>query len=152
MVLLEGVTEACTQLRAAGLVLVVVTNQPDIARGATTGAAVDAINAAVVSGLGVSRVLTCPHDDHDDCQCRKPRPGMLLDAAAELGLDLERSTMVGDRWRDVDAGRAAGVATVFVDHGYAERKPQTPDLVVGALIQAVPFIVERATTEGVPRR
>ncbi len=152
VVLLDGVQHACSQLRAAGLVLIVVTNQPDIARGATTCEAVRAINAAVTDGLGVTRVVTCPHDDHNRCRCRKPLPGMLLDAAAALGLDLDRSTMVGDRWRDIDAGRAAGVATVFVDHGYPERKPNAPDLVVRALIDAVPFIVERAATEGVPRR
>lgn len=142
--LLPGVVAACRSLRDAGVALVVVTNQPDIARGATTAASVKAINAAVTAALGVERVVVCPHDDADGCACRKPRPGMLLEAAAELGLDLTRSTMVGDRWRDIDAGRAAGVATVFIDHGYRERKPQAPDVVVGALLDAVPFIVQRA--------
>ncbi|MFN0029657.1 MAG: D-glycero-alpha-D-manno-heptose-1,7-bisphosphate 7-phosphatase [Acidimicrobiales bacterium] len=152
VVLLEGVVDACAQLRAAGLVLVVVTNQPDIARGRTSWDAVQTISDTVTAGLGITRVLTCPHDDDEGCHCRKPLPGLLLDAAAELSLDLRRSTMVGDRWRDIDAGRAAGVATVWIDHGYAERKPKAPDVVVGALRDAVPFIVERAMTQGVPRR
>ncbi len=142
--LLDGVVEACRLLRQAGLVLVVVTNQPDIARGSTTAAEVELINAAVVAPLGVDKVMVCPHDDVDRCACRKPKPAMLLVAAQELGLDLDRSTMVGDRWRDIEAGQAAGVATVFVDHGYTERKPQAPDLVVQALLEAVPFVIERA--------
>lgn len=144
VVLLPGVVEACRALRDAGLVLVVVTNQPDVARGATTATEVAAINAAVVADLDVARVAMCCHDDGDGCACRKPKPGMLLDAARDLSLDLSRSTMVGDRWRDVEAGAAAEVATVFIDRGYAERKPEAPDLVVGALPDAVPFIVERS--------
>lgn len=144
--MLPGAAEACRALRDAGLVLVVVTNQPDIARGTTTAAAVAALNEAIVGGLGVAEVCVCPHDDADGCRCRKPRPGMLLDAADRLGLDLARSTMVGDRWRDVAAGRAAGTATVWVDRGWDEAKPQGPDLVVPELIDAVPFLVERAGT------
>lgn len=145
VVLLDGVIEACRAFRAAGLLQIVVTNQPDIARGSTTAEAVAAINAAVTGPLGVDRVVVCPHDSGDGCDCRKPKPGMLLAAAAELGIDLARSTMVGDRWRDIDAGRSAGVATVFIDHGYRERKPQDPDRVVGALLDAVPFVIERAS-------
>ncbi len=145
--LLDGVEVACRRLRAAGLLQVVVTNQPDIARGTTTAGAVDAINRAVCAPLGIDLVATCPHDSADGCGCRKPKPGLLLDAATQLGIDLSRSTMVGDRWRDIDAGRAAGVATVFVDHGYLERKPQAPDLVVGALLDAVPFIIGRALNQ-----
>ena len=72
----------------------------------------------------------CPHDDGDGCDCRKPAPGLLLQAATDLGIDLTRSVIVGDRWRDVEAGRAAGVRTVFVDHGYAEALPHPPDLTV----------------------
>jgi D-glycero-D-manno-heptose 1,7-bisphosphate phosphatase len=141
---LPGAIEACRQLREAGLALVVVTNQPDIARGNTTVEAVDAINRAVTAPLAVDRVEMCPHDDADHCACRKPAAGMLLRAAAAMDLDLGRSTMVGDRWRDIEAGKAAGVATVFVDHHYQERKPQAPDLVVGALLDAVPFMIQRA--------
>lgn len=145
VVLLPGVLEACRAFRAAGLLQIVVTNQPDIARGTTTVDAVDAINRVVTGPLAVDAVLVCPHDSGDGCECRKPRPGMLLQAAATHGIDLARSTMVGDRWRDIEAGQAAGVATVFIDHGYAERKPQRPDHVVGALIEAVPFVLERST-------
>src|SRR5436189_25447 len=90
------------------------------------------INRAVVrDGLRV-----CYHDDADNCRCRKPKPGMLEDAARDAGIDLSRSFMVGDRWRDVDAGRRAGCATIFVDHDYSERRPEGPDATVGSLPEA----------------
>ncbi len=120
--LLPGVAEACRDLAGAGWLLIVVTNQPDISRGSTTRADVDAINAHVVADLPVTEVVVCPHDDADGCGCRKPLPGMLVETAARLGIDLEASVMVGDRWRDVEAGRAAGCRTVLVGDGYGERE------------------------------
>jgi len=112
--LLPGVREAVDQMKNAGYVLVVVTNQPDIARGAQSASVVDAMNAVVLGELGVDAVLVCPHDDVDDCECRKPKPGMLLEAMERFDIDRERSFMVGDRWRDVAAGRAAGCRTIQV--------------------------------------
>jgi D-glycero-D-manno-heptose 1,7-bisphosphate phosphatase len=139
--IIESAREACALLSGAGLKLVGVTNQPDVARGTQDQATVDEINALLQRELGLDRVYTCPHDDADDCDCRKPRPGLLLRAAADLDLDIARSVMVGDRWRDIEAGRAAGTMTVFVDHGYAERQPDDPDLVVAELREAVEWIV-----------
>jgi D-glycero-D-manno-heptose 1,7-bisphosphate phosphatase len=112
--LLPGVREAVGQLKGAGYVLVVVTNQPDIARATQDRSVVDAINAVVQRELGVDAILVCPHDDVDDCACRKPKPGLLLEAMERFDLDPDRSVMVGDRWRDVAAGRAAGCRTVQV--------------------------------------
>jgi D-glycero-D-manno-heptose 1,7-bisphosphate phosphatase len=142
--ILPGVAEACRRLRAAGLWVLVVTNQPDIARGATSAVDVARINDELLAALAIDAILVCPHDDIDDCACRKPRPGLLLDAADRFGIDLGRSTMVGDRWRDIDAGRAAGVSTVFLDRSYAERRPTDHDRVASELITAIPFILERA--------
>jgi D-glycero-D-manno-heptose 1,7-bisphosphate phosphatase len=142
--LLPGVVEACAELRDADIVLIVVTNQPDIARRSADPAVVRAINDTLQSELAIDEVAVCPHDDSDECRCRKPRPGLLLDAAARWDVDLSRSSMVGDRWRDIEAGRAAGVATVFLDRNYAERPPERPDLVADELIEAVPFLLERA--------
>ncbi len=139
--LLPGVAEACRRLAGAGWALVVVTNQPDIARGTTDRARVDELNRAVTDGLPVLDVLVCPHDDADGCACRKPRPGLLLEAAERWGLDLAGSVMVGDRWRDVDAGRAAGVRTVFVDRGYAEALRGRPDHVVADLPAAAELLL-----------
>ncbi len=141
LVLMEGATNACQRLRSAGLPLVIVTNQPDIARGALSRADVDAINAALQQRLDVDMLLVCPHDDADGCSCRKPQPGMLLQAAELLQIDLARSVMVGDRWRDVMAGRRAGCATVLIAHGYDERSIAA-DLAVNSLEEAVPWILK----------
>jgi D-glycero-D-manno-heptose 1,7-bisphosphate phosphatase len=140
--LLPGVEEACRKLHEAGLLLIVVSNQPDVARGTQTLEAVAAINDELRRLLPLDQVRVCPHDDDDGCACRKPAPGMLLDAAKELEIDLDRSVMVGDRWRDIEAGKRANCATVFIDWGYSERLPEAPDLVVGSLDEAVPWILE----------
>jgi D-glycero-D-manno-heptose 1,7-bisphosphate phosphatase len=138
-----GVENACRRLHQAGLVLVVVSNQPDLARGTIKREAVNEVNAALRGALALDAIYICPHDDADACDCRKPAPGMLLAAARELRLDLTRSVMVGDRWRDVEAGRRAGTATVFLEKGYQEPAPAGADLVVSALPEAVDWIVGR---------
>jgi D-glycero-D-manno-heptose 1,7-bisphosphate phosphatase len=115
LVVASGAADAARALREAGFVLVVVTNQPDIARGDVTAAVVDAINDEVSSQVVLDAVYVCPHDGADRCECRKPLPGMIRQAAADLDLALDRSWMVGDRWVDIAAGRAAGVRTVLVD-------------------------------------
>jgi D-glycero-D-manno-heptose 1,7-bisphosphate phosphatase len=138
---LPGVIEACQAVREAGLVLVVVTNQPDVARGSQTLAAVEAVNERLREQVVVDEIVVCPHDDADDCDCRKPRPGMLIDTAWRRNIDLGQSFMVGDRWRDVGAGRNAGCAVVFVDRGYHERLPEPADAVVADLPAAVDWIL-----------
>lgn len=149
--ILPGVSEACATLRQAGLVLIVVTNQPDVARGQTTLQQLAAIHAALVSRIPLDGVLVCPHDDDDRCRCRKPAPGLLLDAARDLDLALERSVMVGDRWRDVEVGRRAGCSTVFIDAGYSEEQPQGQDLTVASLSDAVSWILNRCISKEEPR-
>jgi D-glycero-D-manno-heptose 1,7-bisphosphate phosphatase len=144
---IASAVEACRRLRKAGFALVVATNQPDVARGTETLEVVHAINNVISEQIEIDEFVECIHDDADDCECRKPRPGMLVAAAQHLGLDLRRSYMVGDRWRDVEAGRRAGCATVFVDRGYTERQPDHPDLVVTELAEAVPGIVATLATE-----
>ena len=141
LVLTPGVEEACEALRRAGFLLIVVTNQPDIARGTRERADVDAINAELVRRLRLDDVRMCPHDDADDCGCRKPLPGLLLEAAARWGVRLAGSVMVGDRWRDVEAGRGAGCRTVLLARDYDERRATGADLVVDTLGDAVPWIV-----------
>ena len=141
---LPGVVDACREMSAAGLTLVCVTNQPDIARGAQNLATVVAINDRLSKLLGLREVVVCPHDDNDRCLCRKPLPGMILDAASRQDLDVSRSVTVGDRWRDMEAGRTAGTWTVFIDRGYDERQPEHPDLTVRELKEAVPWIIDKA--------
>ena len=144
--ILPGVREALVELKRAGFDLVVVTNQPDVARGTQTRAAVDAINACLGAELPLDAFYCCFHDEADRCACRKPAPGLLIDAARERGLDLSLSFMVGDRWRDTDAGAAAGCRTIFVDRGYRERQPRTFDAKVASLGEAAAWILSGATT------
>jgi D-glycero-D-manno-heptose 1,7-bisphosphate phosphatase len=140
VVIIDGVREACRRLSDAGLLLIMVTNQPDIARGTTTWAAVNAINGHLVRELGLDGVFVCPHDDADCCGCRKPAPGLLFDAADRMGVDRTRSVMVGDRWRDIEAGRRAGLTTVWVRSDYDERAPTAPDHIVDGLLEVVPLM------------
>lgn len=135
------VVEACRLLRSAGLLLICVTNQPEVARGTLSRESLNATNEAVQRQLGLDALLVCVHDDGDGCDCRKPLPGLLIRASKMLNVDLTRSVMIGDRWRDVEAGRRAGCATIFVDGGYAEPPPRQPDAVVSGLAEAVPFIL-----------
>jgi D-glycero-D-manno-heptose 1,7-bisphosphate phosphatase len=138
---------ALLRLKQAGYLLIVVTNQPDIARGTQTRAAVDRINAAIGAALPIDEFLVCAHDDAANCPCRKPRPGMVLDAAARHAVDLRQSFLVGDRWRDIDCGAAAGVRTVFIERGYGERAPvHAPDFVAESLAAAADWILSNPNT------
>jgi len=128
------------RLQVAGFTLVVVTNQPDVARGKQRREVVEEINQELSRQLPVTAVYVCFHDDADGCHCRKPAPGLLFDAARDLGLDLGQSFMVGDRWRDVEAGRRAGCRTVHIDRHYSERSAELPDVVTTGLAEAVSWI------------
>ena len=141
--LLPGVGDALARLRAAGFRLVVVTNQPDVARGTQTLDGLARIHARLSSQLPLDDIRVCVHDDADRCECRKPAPGLLEAAARQDGLSLPDSFMVGDRWRDIEAGRRAGCTTVFIDWGYDERRPDRPDAVVGSLPEAADWILAR---------
>jgi D-glycero-D-manno-heptose 1,7-bisphosphate phosphatase len=146
--LLPGVVEACHRLRELGFLLVVVTNQPDIARGKQTREEVDRMHDALRARLPLDEIVVCAHDDADNCRCRKPRPGMILDAAERLDINLRASVCVGDRWRDVEAAKRAGVTAIFVDRGYRERRPTDADAVVASLLDAVEFIESQRVTGG----
>jgi D-glycero-D-manno-heptose 1,7-bisphosphate phosphatase len=139
--LLPGAADAVRRLHAAGFALVVVTNQPDVARGTQTRAGVEAIHARLREELPMLDVMTCFHDDDDHCTCRKPKPGMLLEAARRWRLDLEQSFLVGDRWRDVLAGEAAGCRTILVETPYSGRERCRPDYVVRDLAEAAAWIM-----------
>lgn len=138
--ILPGVPEALIALKEAGYWLLVVTNQPDVARGAAPRAVVDSMHDWLKSKLPLDAVLTCFHDG-DQCDCRKPKPGLLLGAAREFCIDLSGSFMVGDRWRDIEAGKIAGCQTVFIDYGYDEKRPESYDFRVGSLREATQMIL-----------
>ena len=132
------------RLRDAGHVLVVVTNQPDVGNGLVPMAVVEAMHERLARELPIARIEVCPHRSADACECRKPRPGMLLRAADALGLELTRSFMVGDRASDVEAGRRAGCRTLFLDRGYTEPRPASPDATVASLSEATEWILAAA--------
>src|ERR1700730_1726764 len=140
--ILPGVNQACSDLKNAGFLLVVVTNQPDVGRGILKKEVVEAIHKTMMGYLPIDRVEVCYHagaEFGEECECRKPRPGMLFAAANVLAIDLSRSFMIGDRWRDVECGRNAGCRTIFIDWGYAEELKQDPDFraldLLGAALQ-----------------
>jgi D-glycero-D-manno-heptose 1,7-bisphosphate phosphatase len=139
MEILPDAAGALARLKAAGYRLVVVSNQPDVARGDQRREVVEAINAALQAKLPLDEFRICYHDDRDACGCRKPRPGLLTREPAH---DLEQSVIVGDRWRDVEAGRRAGLrAAVLIDRGYAEGCDVVPDARVGSLAEAADWIL-----------
>lgn len=140
--ILPGVAEALQALRTAGFLNIVVTNQPDVATGKQTRAAVEAMHDLIRARLALDDVLACFCVEGPKCPCYKPAPGLLLEAARSWGIDLAESFMVGDRWRDVGAGKAAGCRTIFIDRGYTERQPDGPDFVVSDLPEAGKIILK----------
>jgi histidinol-phosphate phosphatase family protein len=138
---------ALRRLKQAGFLLIVVTNQPDVGRGTQTRGAVEEINAAIRAALPVDDFYVCFHDGNVGCDCRKPKPGLLLKAAAEWNIDVGQSFLVGDRWRDIDAGAAAGCRTVLIDYAYRERGPATnPAFCTESLTGAVEWILRSTQT------
>lgn len=139
--LYEDVPTGCARLVAAGYLLVVVTNQPDVARGTQTRNAVEAMHKKMMELLPqIARIEVCWHAGTkwaDPCDCRKPRPGLVLRAADALDIDLSKSFLIGDRWRDIDCGHEAGCRTVFIDRNYSETLKQAPDWTVQSFVQAV---------------
>ncbi len=141
--ILPGVPEAIRLLKAAGYLIVVVSNQPDVARGCQSRETVESMNRHLGSILGIEHFRVCYHDDGDGCHCRKPKPGLLTDAAALLGIDLSSSVLVGDRWRDISAGKAAGCRKVWIDRGYREKQPEDFDFRAASLLDASRWILAR---------
>jgi D-glycero-D-manno-heptose 1,7-bisphosphate phosphatase len=141
--LLPGVAEACAALRAAGFLLIVVTNQPDVARGTQNRQTVAAIHAVIREKVPLDDIRVCYHDDDDACECRKPKPGLLLQAAKDWDIDIRCSFLVGDRWKDIAAARNAGCRAVQVENGQPEKEDAwaSPDLRVRSLKEAADWIL-----------
>ena len=139
--ILPGVPCALAKLSQVGLPLVVVTNQPDVARGSQTREAVERINALLCDRLPLTEICTCFHDTPDNCSCRKPKAGLLVEAARSYNSDLTRSFMVGDRWSDIVAGQTAGCTTLLIDLPYSKAEKCSPDFRVRDLAEASEIIV-----------
>jgi D-sedoheptulose 7-phosphate isomerase len=150
--ILPDVASSLRDLKAQGFALYVITNQPDVARGNQTREGIEAMHRALASALPIDGIFVCYHDDGDHCTCRKPLPGLLFEAQRKYNIDLSRSFVVGDRWRDIDAGHNAGCKTILIDYGYRERKPsRPPEAMVKSLREAadwiIRFSVKRTTDE-----
>jgi D-glycero-D-manno-heptose 1,7-bisphosphate phosphatase len=141
--LLPGVARAVADLKAAGFIIVVVTNQPDVGHGLISRETLDSMHEKLRAKVPVDGIMVCRHRQDEGCSCRKPKPGLIRQAMRRWGINATGSYMVGDRWNDVVAGHAAGLYTIFVDRGYAEGPKIQPDLTVRSLRQAASIILTR---------
>jgi D-glycero-D-manno-heptose 1,7-bisphosphate phosphatase len=131
------------ELKKTGFKLVVVTNQPDVGNGKTPKEVIEEMNRRLMESMPIDAIKVCLHSQKAGCPCRKPQPGMLRDAAEELNINLRKSFMIGDRWSDIAAGKAAGCKTIFIDRGYTELNQETPDNTVVNLKEAVEYILSQ---------
>lgn len=136
----DDVQKALQILKSAGFLLIGATNQPDVARGTIPKSLVEAINAKLMSTLPLDEIRVCYHDDADNCECRKPLAGLLTQAAKEHNIDLLESIMIGDRWKDIEAGQNADCKTIWIDHQYQEKRPN-PDYIALNLSDAADWIM-----------
>jgi D-glycero-D-manno-heptose 1,7-bisphosphate phosphatase len=153
--LYPDVAEGCQQLKEAGFLLIVVTNQPDVGRGTQSRESVEAIHTRLRENLpAIDGIEVCFHAGRshgEPCDCRKPKPGMLLRAAATHGIDLKRSFLIGDRWRDIDCAHAAGCRAVFIDRGYREQLREKPEFTVTTFREAAAIILQNHLSQSVTR-
>ena len=138
--ILPGVRESISKLKELNFYCILVTNQPDVSRGKIKKETVVKMNEYVKSELGLNDVFVCFHDDKDNCQCRKPKPGLILNASYKWNVDLKNSYMIGDRWKDIEAGRLAGCKTILIKSNYVEEIKTKPDFELDSLLSAAILI------------
>ena len=115
---IENIAEQIKKIKGAGYYIIVVTNQPDIARGEMDISELNKMTKSIKANLSVDEISICPHDDIDNCNCRKPKPGMLVDAAKRFEIDLTTSFLIGDGWKDMEAAKNAGCMGILIDTLY----------------------------------
>lgn len=140
--ILDGVKESIRAFQKASWLVIVVTNQPDVVRNIVSKDNVEEINNYLKSTLHFNEIYTCYHDNNDFCDCRKPKPGMLLAASKKNNINLKNSYMIGDRWTDIEAGNKAGCKTIFVDYKYKEKRPLNYKYKVKSLKEAANIILK----------
>ncbi|MCB1194073.1 MAG: HAD family hydrolase [Leptospiraceae bacterium] len=136
----EKIEEVLDYVKSLGYLAFIFTNQPDVARGAQTKENVESIHKLILSKLSIDEIYCCYHDSGDNCECRKPKPGMLYEAQNKYNIDLGKSFVIGDRWRDIEAGKQAGCKTIFIDYHYDESLKSRPDYVIDR-IQEVLYVI-----------
>tara|TARA_B100000749_G_C18176028_1_gene361855 strand:- start:52 stop:576 length:525 start_codon:yes stop_codon:yes gene_type:complete len=140
--ILPGVKESILRLKELDFICLVVTNQPDVPRGKINKNTVIEMNNFLKKEIELDDIFVCYHDDKDNCNCRKPKPGLLLQARKKWNVDFKKSFIVGDRWRDIQAGKKVGCKTIFLDYKYKDIKPKNPDFVTDTLLNAT-YIIEK---------
>lgn len=140
LVVIDGVKEAIALLHEHGFTTVVITNQPDVARGNLTSEMLAEMHRSIARQTGLQYFYICIHDDKDRCECRKPNAGLITKAAKDLNLDIANSFLIGDRWKDIEAGQRAGCQCFFIDNSYSEQRPTPPFHKVTSLLEAAVFI------------
>lgn len=143
LVIFDDALCALSQLKIAGFFLFVVTNQPDVIRGKINKNVVEKINSILKQHLPIDEFFVCYHDDSDHCLCRKPKSGLLLEAAQKYNIEIKKSFMIGDRWRDVEAGNQINCKTVWLNYGYQEKRPLHPNFTTTKLSDAVCWILNQ---------
>ncbi len=146
--LLPGVAAAVAALRSAGLLAVVVTNQPEVARGRLDPTELARMHNRLQQAVPVDAIYICPHDDADGCACRKPKPGLLRRASRDWNLSLGTSFLVGDTEKDLAAGRAAGCATILIASAESPRAEAAADFVVRDLPAAAELLLREILGRG----
>jgi len=141
--IIQGLEEAAHSFYKANLEVVIITNQPDIGNGHTTFAEVNKINEKIMNKTGIEHFYICPHIESDSCLCRKPKAGLLIKSAFELGISLQKSYLIGDRWKDIEAGQKVGCDTYFIDYSYSEKKPTPPYTKVTSVLEASRIILNK---------
>ena len=141
--ILDGVIEAIKSLMAQNFIPVIITNQPDITRKIITESDLISMHKIISKKTQIKHFYVCPHDEKDLCECRKPKPGLITQAAKELQLDLNSSFLVGDRWRDIAAAQALNIESFFIDYSYAEKQPSKPYTRVSSLLEVSKILAER---------
>jgi D-glycero-D-manno-heptose 1,7-bisphosphate phosphatase len=140
----DNIKETLEKLKKEGFYLLIFSNQPDVARGKISIKDVELINEYILKNLPIDRIYCCYHDDADNCECRKPKTGMIMQARRDYNLDLKKCFVVGDRWRDIEAGKNAGCKTIFVDYGYDEGLKSKPDFVVKEVRHIIKYILKKS--------
>ena len=138
--ILPSIKESILRLKKLNFVCLVVTNQPDVSRKKIEKKTVIKMNNYLKDEIKLDDIFVCYHDDHDNCKCRKPKPGLLLEASKKWDIDLKKSYMIGDRWKDIEAGRCVGCKTIFIDYNYKEAKPKHPNFTTDSLFSSVHII------------
>ena len=138
--ILPDVKKVLTKFKEMGFLKIVVSNQPDVKRGFLKKEELEKMNQFLIQNLPIDEIMICPHDDDDHCNCRKPKPGLILEAAKKYGIDLKQSFLIGDTWKDVEAGKRAGCKVILIKTDYNKNIQKGPDFVVNSLKEALEII------------